>query len=354
MTPISDAADRVARAQTEFAPKTTYLNTASIGLPPRRSVTALRAALDDWQGGIAEAADFDRPVAAARARYAELVGAPIETVAIGSQVSALVGLVAGALPDGARVVVAAGEFTSLLFPFHARPLRVREVRLADIADAVTSDTDLVAVSAVQSSDGRLVDLAALIARCAHTGTRILLDITQAAGWLPVDATAVAYTVCAGYKWLLAPRGTAYLTVQPDLMAGLTPNAAGWYAGADRWDSIYGGPLRLAHDARRFDVSPAWHSWIGAEQSLDLLVEVGAHALHRHSVGLANRFRRTIGLPEGDSAIVSVDAADPADAAMTAAGIAASRRAGRVRLAFHLYNSAEDADRAAEALAGHLH
>ena len=349
MTPISDAVDRITTAQAEFAPTTTYLDTASIGLPPRRGIRALRTALEEWQAGTAKAPEFDRPVEAARARYAELVGAPIDSVAVGSQASALVGLVAGALPAGAEVVVATGDFTSVLFPFHARSLRVREAPLADIEDAVTARTDLVAVSMVQSSDGRLADLPALIARCAHTGTRILLDVTQAAGWLPVDANAVAYTVCAGYKWLLAPRGTAYLTVQPDLIDGLVPNAAGWYAGEHRWDSIYGSPLRLASTARRFDVSPAWHSWIGAEQSLDLLVEVGAGALHEHAVGIANRFRTKIGLPESDSAIVSLDVRAGAEKAMTEARIAASRRAGRVRLAFHLYNTPADADRAADAL-----
>jgi hypothetical protein len=40
-----------------------------------------------------------------------------------------------------------------------------------------------------------------------------------------------------------------------LIDGLTPHYAGWYAGDDPWSSVYGGPLRLASDARRFDVSP---------------------------------------------------------------------------------------------------
>ena len=35
------------------------------------------------------------------------------------------------------------------------------------------------------------------------------------------------------------------------------DTAGWYAGQHPWESIYGTPLRLAEDARRFDVSPAW-------------------------------------------------------------------------------------------------
>jgi len=41
------------------------------------------------------------------------------------------------------------------------------------------------------------------------------------------------------------------------------------AGDDPWSSIYGGPLRLASDARRFDVSPAGHAW-RASQHRELL------------------------------------------------------------------------------------
>jgi len=169
---------------------------------------------------------------------------------------------------------------------------------------VSSATTLVAVSAVQSADGRLVDLDRLEQACAVTGTRVLLDTTQAVGWLPIDASRFAYTVCGGYKWLLAPRGTAYLTVQGELLDSLVPHTAGWYAGARPWESIYGGPLRLAPDARRFDVSPAWHAWIGAAPSLELLAGIGVPALHAHAVGLADEFRAGTGLPSGNSAIVS--------------------------------------------------
>jgi len=170
---------------------------------------------------------------------------------------------AAGLPAGSEVLTAVGDFTSILFPFHAQAARgvtVREVALEEIADAVSTSTTLVAVSAVQSADGRLVDLDRLEEACAVTGTKVLLDTTQAVGWLPIDASRFAYTVCGGYKWLLAPRGTAYLTIQAELLDSLTPHTAGWYAGARPWESIYGAPLRLAPDARRFDVSPAWHAW----------------------------------------------------------------------------------------------
>ncbi len=352
----SEPALRVAAAQAEFDAGVTYLNTASLGLPPRRSLVALQQALNDWREGHANPSDYDRPVAAARTSYAGLVGVDPSAVAVGSQVSVFAGLVAAALPDPSEVLTVQGEFTSLVFPFLAqvgRGVRVREVPLENLADAVTARTVLVAVSAVQSADGRLVDLDALVEACAATRTRILLDTTQAVGWLPICAGRFAYTTGGGYKWLLAPRGTCFFTVQPDLMDELVPNNAGWYAGDKPWASIYGGPLRLARDARRFDVSPAWQSWVAQDPALSLLTEVGRDTLHAHALGLANRFRAAVDLPEGDSAIVSLDPGPDIDQWLDRAGIVASVRAGRIRLAFHINNTKDDADRAAEALAGQV-
>jgi selenocysteine lyase/cysteine desulfurase len=343
-------------ARAEFDAQGIYLNSATLGLPPRRTWDAVQETLAAWRNGTSDAVAFDRSVESSRETYARLVGVAPEHVAVGSQVSVFVGLIAASLAPGSEVLTASGDFTSLLFPFHAqadRGVRVREVPLERLAEAVTADTTLVAVSAVQSADGRIADLDALRAACAATGTRIFLDTTQAVGWFPVDASAYAYTAGGGYKWLLAPRGTGFMTVQPELIDGLTPNNAGWYAGEDRWESIYGSPLRLASSARRFDVSPAWYSWVGQAPALDLLAEVGVPRLHRHAVGLADRFCAGVDLPTGGSAIVAAVADDEVPRLLEEAGIAAAVRAGRLRLSFHISTSPEDVDRAIDVLAGHL-
>lgn len=345
-----------AAARAEFGAEVTYLDTATMGLPPQRSLLDLREALAQWRAGTADAVGYDRPLAEARRSYARLVNVSPAMVAAGSQVSVFTGLVAASLPAGSEVLTATGDFTSVIFPFLAqsgRGVTVREVALERLVDSVTPRTALVAVSAVQSADGRVIDLGALHAATEATGTKVLLDTTQAAGWLPVDASRFAYTVCGGYKWLLSPRGTAYFTIRPELIGGLTPHTAGWYAGEDPWTSIYGGPLRLAAGARRFDVSPAWHAWVGAAPAVRLLTQVGTQSLHAHALGLANRFRAAIGLEPGNSAIVSLAAGDGAAAAMAAARIAGSARAGRLRLSFHISNSEEDADRAAGVLRRHV-
>jgi hypothetical protein len=99
----------------------------------------------------------------------------------------------------------------------------------------------------------------------------------AASWPDADRVTLvtsrfAYTACGEYKWLLSPRGTAYFTISPTLTGDLTPQHAGRYAGDDPWSSVYSGPPRLASDARRFDVSPAWHSWVAAAPAVRLLAQ----------------------------------------------------------------------------------
>ncbi len=332
-----------------WQPPEGYLDTATYGLPPVPALAALTAATTAWATGTYDPRSCDEAVERARGAFARLHGAEPSAVAIGHQVSPMVGTIAGSLPRGARVLAAEGDFTSLLFPFLAAGCRVRTVALEELVDAIDGETDLVAVSAVQSADGRLVDLGALADVAAAHGVLSLVDATQASGWLPLDTRRFSAVVAGGYKWLGHPRGTAFMTIAPELHERLVPLAAGWYAGGSPWDSCYGTPLRLANDARRFDVSPAWLSWHAAAAALERFERIGIPRIHTHDVALANRLRSGLGLATSDSAIVALPAGASAASRLAAAGIRASVRAGRVRLSCHLYNSAQDIDRALEAL-----
>jgi selenocysteine lyase/cysteine desulfurase len=333
----------------EFDVPDGYLNTASIGVPPAAAADAVGSAIDDWRRGAARPPDFDPAVATARDAVAGLMGVPVDRVALGASVSTLVGLIAAALPAGARVLVAEGEFTSVSFPFAAqagRGVSVVECPLETVG-ARAPDFDVVAVSVAQSADGRLVDLDGLRAARA-AGTTVVLDVTQSLGWLPARLEWADAVVCAGYKWLLCPRGVAWLAVGPELAARLVPHGACWYAGGDVWGSIYGLPLRLADSARRFDTSPAWFSHVGAASVLPWLAGLDRAAVRAHCVGLADSVRAGLDLPQAGSAIVAVDRPGAADR-LAAAGVVGSLRAGAVRLSFHLYNTETDAARVLDAL-----
>jgi selenocysteine lyase/cysteine desulfurase len=349
-----DTGDGTLVLRHEFQPTGVYLDSATYGLPPKVALQALSAVTGAWASGRYEPVSCDQAVAVARSTFARLYGVCAEDVAIGHQVSPMVSLIAASLPPRARVLASEGDFTSLLFPLLVAGCDVRTIPLERLADAVDSRTDLVAVSAVQSADGRLADLDAISSAAATYDALTLLDATQACGWLPLDAARFSVVITGGYKWLCHPRGTAFMTIAPELRDRIVPLAAGWYAGEHPWDSCYGTPLRLASDARRFDVSPAWLSWHAAAATLELFEAVGLGRIHEHNLALANRLRTGLGLEAGDSAIVSLDAADDATERLAGAGVKASVRANRIRLSCHLYNDKEDVDRTLEVLTDSIH
>jgi selenocysteine lyase/cysteine desulfurase len=338
----------------EFAPKNTFLNTASSGLLPARTVTALQeAALIRAEGRPLDPLFQD--VELSRAAFARLAGVPVTRVAAGPSVSTYSGLVAASLPPGAEVLTAEDDFTSVVNPFHTRgDLKVRIVPLERLADSVRPGTALVAVSAAQSADGRIADLPALRDAAGDHGARTYVDFSQAAGWLPVDARSYDYTVSTTFKWLLGPHGAAFLAV-PEDFGDLKPVLAGWVAGEIPWDSCYGPVTELAHSARRFDVSPALFTYAGTRRSLELLEELGVDAVRAHDLALADRFRTGLAalghepLPAPGSAIVSVPGLGGRQPELSAAGIEVSNRAGNLRASFHLYNTAADVDRLLDAL-----
>jgi len=289
-------------------------------------------------------------VRAGRAGYAALSGVPVDSVAMGGNVSALIGLVAAAIPDGSRVATLAGEFTSTTFPFAAqvgRGVTLIELTPADLISSA-ADFDVVTASLVQSANGAVLDVDTLRNTVAGTDTLTVIDITRTLGWKQVDVAWADVTAAAVYKWLLAPRGTAWMSLSDRVAQIMTPHVANWYAGEDPWQSIYGLPLRLANSARRFDASPTWFSALGAALTLPWLASLDGAAIEAHAVGLANRVRAELDLPQQDSAIVSIPIADAVDK-LRAAGIRASVRAGAVRVGFHLYNTEDDLDRLLDAL-----
>ncbi|MHC0434240.1 aminotransferase class V-fold PLP-dependent enzyme [Streptomyces sp. O3] len=338
-----------------FAPRNTYLNTASTGLLPEPAVTAMREAIEGAAAG--RPTDMFEDVEVSRSAFARLAGVPVSRVATGSSVAVYTGMIAASLPAGAEVLVAEGDFSSLVNPFHMRDdLVVRTVALEKLAAEVRPQTALVAYSAAQSADGRLAGLSAIRAAARAHGARTLVDASQSAGWLPLDAADDDYTVAVAFKWLFCPRGIVFFVV-PEDFGGLNPVFAGWVAGERPWDSCYGPVEELAHSARRFDISPSLFSYPGARASLALVEEVGVDAIRAHDLALAERFRGGLAglghtpVHAPGSAIVSVPGLGRRQPELSRAGVEVSDRAGNLRASFHLYNSAADVDRLLDVLSG---
>jgi selenocysteine lyase/cysteine desulfurase len=334
---------QVSEARQLWEPVGVYVNTASYGIPPRPAWDAMQSALEEWHGGSTSWEHWGQSTEDSRAAFARLLSVAVESVAVGSTVSELIGSAVTGLAPGTRVVVPDVEFTSTLFPLLVQlRLDVRTVPLADLAHAVADGAGAVAFSAVQMSTGEVADIEAVLAAAADVDAITICDATQAVGWLPIEAGRFDVVTCTAYKWLMSPRGSAFMVVSDRLLERIVPHSAGWYAGEDVHSSYFGPPLRLARSARRLDLSPAWFSWVATTPALELVEQIGIQAIHDHDVALANRFRAGVGLEPGNSAIVCADLPGATER-LAQAGIVAAVRGGKLRTSWHVYNDERDVD-----------
>jgi selenocysteine lyase/cysteine desulfurase len=329
-----------------------YLDTATYGLPPRSVVAAFEDAVAGWRRRRDWFA-WEDDAESCRDLFAGLVGASSDDVAITTAVSVSAGVVAASLPadPGDNVVVHENDFASNLFPWAVlarRDVEVRALPLERLHEGVDSRTALVAVSSVQSSDGRVTDLE----RLKRSGARVFVDATHSVGTLPVDVAGFDYVACSTYKWIPSPRGLSFLYVARERLDEVEPWLAGWKSRRNWRGSYYGLPPDLADDARRLDTGLPWIVAAGTRPALELIARLGVERIAAHNLALARRFAAEIGLPEPLAPIVrvGVDDAEATVARLEERGMKASVRADAVRLAFHFYNGEDDVDLALEALA----
>jgi selenocysteine lyase/cysteine desulfurase len=317
----------------------------------------MERALRAWQAGSARwVDDWDRPVEAARADFASIIGARADEIALVPAASLAMGLVADTLQPGDVVVVPEDEHVSDLFPLlvaERRGVEVRQVPFAGLVDAIDDRTTLVAASLVQMQTGRVGDLSGICGRARTVGARVFIDATHALPFVSVAAhiADVDYLVCHAYKHMLGARGTGYLYVRADRIDDLLPSYASWHGAPDKWTRFFGGPLTLAEDASRFDLSLAWLPWAATLESTRLIATWCRDGTLEEPLALAARLATALGLEPTGSSLVCVPIADPEPvrAALETAGIRAAVRGDAIRFSVHVWNDAADVDRAVDAI-----
>ena len=335
-----------------------YLDAATYGLPPTPTIDAMERALAGWRAGTAHwVEDWDRPSDSTRGDFASLIGATAADIALLPSASVGTGLVANALGPADVVIVPEDEHVSDLFPLlvaaERRGVEVRTVPFRAVPDAIEPGVTLVATSLVQMQTGRVADLAAICGRAGEVGARVLVDSTHATPFVPVadHIARIDYLVCHAYKHLLGARGSAFLYVRADRLDDLTPTHANWRGAADPWTTFFGGPLTLAEDAARFNVSLAWLPWVGTRESLRLMARWRVDGTLEGPLALARQLAEAVGQAPSGSSLVCVPVTDApaARAALEAARVKAAVRGDAIRFSLHVWNVEEDVDRAVAAI-----
>ena len=229
-----------------------YLNTGSYGLEPlpvQHAGEALGSQIAG-RGTVGFDDEVEKRVGdVPRAAVARLLGASPDDVAVVTHATEALCQVAWWLKpgEGENVVSADLEFPSVTYPWLrlARDTGV-EVRLAPalhdpasfsldaIAAVVDERTSVICVSHVQYATGHRLDPAGLVELARSVGATLILDVTQSAGVVPLDAPAlgVDVLVSSGYKWLCSAPGAGICYLRPELWERLDPPFVGWKSTED--------------------------------------------------------------------------------------------------------------------------
>ncbi|GAA4529527.1 aminotransferase class V-fold PLP-dependent enzyme [Amycolatopsis samaneae] len=341
-----------------------YLDFARFG-PPSHAVLDTTARLLDrtTTAGPSTVDDLMRQEIRAKAAAARLCGSDTDHTVLLPNTS--LGLFQAAFnAPGGEVLVSAAEFPANTYPWaraeQAGRLTVRRMRPPRgyvtpeaVAAALTPETSLVSVSAVDFRTGYRADLAALR---EVVGDRLLVvDGIQGFGVTEAPWEVADVLVVGGQKWLRAGWGTGFAVLSDRALERMDPVLSGWTGARDPGlfdDEIHASdPLAAAWSIS--NLSPVTSGAFAA--ALELVEEAGVAAIAARiaeRVGELEEVLRAAGAEivsatERRAGILAFSLpghpAEQVGAALTAEGIAATVRPEHVRLSPHASTPAEAAE-----------
>ena len=369
------------RADYPALEKTIYLNQASLGMMGQPAVTAMQSFVENvGRHGNLFMSDVDEVsyYANLRQQGGLILGGQPDQIAILSGASELFGQLPYLLsiqPDQ-HVLLLAADFPAITRPW----IRLQQVGGCQIkfvendpdqdltealCQAIDSQTAVVAVSYVQYATGCKIDPIRLREVTAKVGAKFVLDVTQAAGAIPIlgNDWQADVVISSGYKWLGGHGGVALASLAPDLL-NITPPLPGWMSATDPFD-FDATALELAPDARRFTQSTMSYGSLAAlTTSIEQLLQVGSTKIEAHAKQLASRLLdglagsgwsafRPLSDPAASAHILSLahpehDVVQAVDH-LRAADIVCGARGGRIRVSLAAYNNSADIDRLVQVL-----
>jgi selenocysteine lyase/cysteine desulfurase len=326
-----------------------------------------------------------------RGLLAQLTGGAPDEIGLGTGATSGFAAIAGAIDwqPGDEVLVARGEFPAqhcTWVPLSATRginLRIatprdRFITSQDFLDHITPRTRLVSASLVRFDDGSLLDAARLATGLAGTRCRLLLDVSQCCGALPLDLRALGadFAVCAAYKWLLGPYGTGFVWARREHLAQIPPGPFYWQAAStdQEFHALDFDPDAAGNYAWKPPVSAS--RWDAAETagfihlsawaaSLEFVLRAGPATVREHNRALLQELvdrlpadRCVLASPReaaarGPYLCVAARRADATSAlyaALQEKKIYVSLRNNALRIAPYLYNTPEDIERFLRAIA----
>ncbi len=353
-----------------------YFDHAAVAPLTLRALQALRAWGDDLTAnGLVNERRWLARIDEVRTLAARLIGAEPLDIAFIKNTSEGIGIVAEGFPwqAGDNVVIAQEEYPANQYPWlnlRERGVEVRAVPsrpdgrlwINDISAAVDARTRVLSLSWVEYASGFRNDLDALGEWCRQKGIAFFVDAIQGLGVFPLDVqkTPIDFLAADGHKWLLSPEGAGVLWIRREWIERLRPLDIGWNSvvGARDFSTI---DFRLKPHAGRYEsgtLNVAGITALGG--SLQLLLEIGIDQVAARVLELTDYLCQRVAerpapsvfssrMDRDRSGIVALAYADPTEAVAKMRlcrgnGLIVNKRAGRLRVSPHCYNSIEEIDR----------
>lgn len=325
--------------------------------------------LRDKSAGLPGRDEQEREIEDARAGIARLWGVEAGDIGFVSNVAEGVALIIDSLDwkDGDAIAVDAVEYPSVVGPAVMRrdpSVRLIQARGAEpdrLARVVDGSVRVIAASYVSYLTGERTDLRVLRQRADEIGALLVVDFTQASGYLPIEASLADFAFSACYKWMLGITGVAVAYWNRARQPGWTPASAGWHSfapGARGWDSI--PPLKA--DAMRFSRGNPAHApiyvlnsalrYLHQWQPAAVQARVQSLTVPLHDALASRQYALTTPAdPARHGASVCFTSPDARKIVerLHAQGVYAWNGQGRVRISFHGYNTDADVGRIVDAL-----
>jgi selenocysteine lyase/cysteine desulfurase len=353
-----------------------HLNNCAASPIPERGLEARRECERTWIEAGNPWGEWLETVEESKTRFAELINASPDEIAVLSCATQAFAQVASALDyDGRNEIVTTDlEFPTLPQFWHAQQKRGATVRFAESPDGrrvpahtyeaeMSEDTLLVCGAHAYSFTGGLMPVERVADAVHDRGGYLFLDAYQSAGVAPIDVErqGIDMLTAGALKFLFGGPGIAFLYVDGALANDLEPSNLGWFGVED----IFGFETRsptYADGARRFELGtpPATNAYTAAA-GLEFVQDFGVENVRRRVVEHTSRLiegvkRRgfSVRTPEarehrGGVVNVQVEDVDAVETTLLDRGFSLSQRAGGIRLAPHFYNTATEIDAAVEAL-----
>jgi kynureninase len=358
----------------------TYLVTHSLGAMPRRTAAYLQQFADEWSGrGVRAWYEGWWEIGRTTGDLlAPVLGVPTGTISMHQNVTVSLAVIASSYRfDGPRnkIVMTDLESPSNMYLFegfrrygadvvYVPSPDAMKTDLERLLDAIDERTALVPLSLVLFKSAYIQNAAAVIEKAHRVGARVILDVYQAAGTVPlnIEELGADFAVGGSVKWLCGGPGAGYLYVRADLANEIDPGFVGWAAHRTPF-AFAGGPIEYADAPERFQSgTPNVPSLYSARAGYEIVAEIGVPAIRdkslrltRHLMNLAKSAGFRINTPErdnerGGSVVIDVPNGQAVTDELIRREIIVDFRPGAgIRMAPHFYNTLDEIEHAMNAL-----